>query len=125
MCRDVRGEHHVHQGRQRVDRDAGVLLFAPNNRQTPQVGVVTLESLGHEQGWFNDDGTGFDGYWQNLDDGDLDRAGRKLVLVRGVNIALGSQAVVVCSAFDADAGGAVTINEIVRAVHAALNGCAG
>ena len=108
-----------------MDRDAGVLLFAPNNRQTPQVGVVTLGSLGHEQGWFNDDGTGFDGYWQNLDDGDLDRAGRKLVLVRGVNIALGSQVVVVCSAFDADAGGAVTINEIVRAVHAALNGCAG
>jgi len=64
--------------------NTGVLLFAPNNRQTPQVGVGTLGSLGNEQGWFNDDGTGFDGYWQNVDDGELDRSGRKLVLVRGM-----------------------------------------
>jgi len=61
-----------------------VLLFAPDNRQTPQVGVASLGALGDEQGWFNDDGEGFEGYWQNLDDGEIDRSGQKLVLVRGM-----------------------------------------
>ena len=60
-----------------------LLVFAPSNRQTPQVGVASLAALGEVQGWFNDDGEGFDGYWQNLDDGELDRGGHKLALVRG------------------------------------------
>jgi len=61
-----------------------VLLFAPSNRQTPQVGVGSLNALGNEQGWFNDDGEGFEGYWQDLDDGEIDRSGGFLALVRGV-----------------------------------------
>jgi len=61
------------------------LVFAPGNRQTPQVGVASLNDLGNEQGWFNDDGEGVEGgYWVNLDDGELDRSGTKLVLVRGM-----------------------------------------
>ena len=44
-------------------------------------------------------------------------------LIRGVNIALGAQAVDDCPAFDADANGQVDIAELVRAVNAALNGC--
>jgi hypothetical protein len=60
-----------------------LLVFAPDNRQTPQVGVTSLAAQGEVQGWFNDDGEGFEGYWQNLDDGELDRGGHKLALVRG------------------------------------------
>ena len=56
------------------------LVFAPDNRQTPQVGVASLSALGQEYGWFNDDDEGFEGYWQNLDDGEVDRGGRKLAL---------------------------------------------
>ncbi len=65
--------------------DTYALVFAPDNRQTPQVGVASLDALGNEQGWFNDDGEGVEGgYWINLDDGELDRSGTKLVLVRGM-----------------------------------------
>jgi hypothetical protein len=41
----------------------------------------------------------------------------------GVNIALGSQPVDICPAFDADASGTVTVAELIRAVNNALSGC--
>jgi hypothetical protein len=44
-------------------------------------------------------------------------------LIVCVNIALGSEPVGACSACDGDGSGAVTINELISAVNAALNGC--
>ena len=44
-------------------------------------------------------------------------------LILGVNIALGSQPIGNCPAFDANGDGMVTINELIQAVTNALNGC--
>ncbi|MBI4514640.1 MAG: hypothetical protein HY699_02340 [Deltaproteobacteria bacterium] len=44
-------------------------------------------------------------------------------LVTGVNVALGEMPLTVCRAFDFTLDGRVTINELVRAVNAALDGC--
>lgn len=44
-------------------------------------------------------------------------------LVKGVNIALGAAALSDCSAFDCNGNGDVTVDCLVRAVDAALNGC--
>ncbi len=57
--------------------------------------------------------------------GDCDGDGRITVaeLVRGVNIALGSFRVESCISFDDDFSGTVTVNELIAAVRAALNGC--
>jgi hypothetical protein len=44
-------------------------------------------------------------------------------LIRGVNIALGTLAVDECPPFDRDKSGTVTIDELVTAVQAALEGC--
>ena len=44
-------------------------------------------------------------------------------LVRGVSIALGSNATSACAALDDDGDGSVAINELIRAVNAALTGC--
>jgi hypothetical protein len=46
-------------------------------------------------------------------------------LIRGVNIALGDQAVTVCLAVDADQNGRVAINELIQAVTSSLQGCGG
>jgi hypothetical protein len=46
-------------------------------------------------------------------------------LVKGVAIALGMQAVGVCSAMDGDQNGAVAVNELVQAVNNALSACPG
>lgn len=45
-------------------------------------------------------------------------------LVRGVNIALGNAPASSCAALDANANGAVSINELLAAVGNALSGCA-
>lgn len=45
-------------------------------------------------------------------------------LIRCVNVALGATAVEACPACDADDSGDVAINELIRAVNAALRGCA-
>jgi hypothetical protein len=44
-------------------------------------------------------------------------------LVLGVNIALGSQPITACAAFDANADAAVAINELIAGVNNALAGC--
>lgn len=44
-------------------------------------------------------------------------------LLKGVNIALGNLPAVDCPAFDTDANGAVTIDELLAAVSRALNAC--
>ena len=44
-------------------------------------------------------------------------------LVRGVNIALGSQAVATCPSFDRNSNAAVTIDELIAGVNSALQGC--
>jgi glucose/arabinose dehydrogenase len=44
-------------------------------------------------------------------------------LVTGVNIALGAQPVSACAAMDLDENGRVTVDELLRAVNAALDGC--
>ena len=44
-------------------------------------------------------------------------------LVKGVNIAIGGAALSACSAFDTNTDGAVTIDELIGAVDAALTGC--
>jgi hypothetical protein len=44
-------------------------------------------------------------------------------LVSGVNIALGNSPVGVCPAFDSNRSDTVSINELLGAVNAALNGC--
>ena len=44
-------------------------------------------------------------------------------LILGVNIALGTQSVDVCPAFDVNSDGQVTIDELVSAVNNALDGC--
>ncbi len=46
-------------------------------------------------------------------------------LIRGVDIALGAQAVAACRASDANNDGAVTVDELVNGVDRALFGCAG
>lgn len=57
--------------------------------------------------------------------GDCDADGRVLVdeLIRGVNIALGTDAVDTCFALDRDFDGGVTVDEVLAAVNAALVGC--
>jgi hypothetical protein len=45
------------------------------------------------------------------------------VVVTGVAIALGTQPVDACRAFDRNGDGAVTIDELLRAVRTALDGC--
>lgn len=57
--------------------------------------------------------------------GDCDRSDDVTVdeIVRGVNIALGSQAVSECEAFDRNLDQMVTVDEIVEAIQRALNGC--
>lgn len=59
--------------------------------------------------------------------GDCDQNGRVSVaeLVTGVDIALRKQAVVNCAAFDANRDQRVTVDELAKAVRAALGGCAG
>jgi hypothetical protein len=44
-------------------------------------------------------------------------------LVAGVNIALGSAAVAVCTACDTDRDGSVSVSELIAAVRRALDGC--
>jgi hypothetical protein len=44
-------------------------------------------------------------------------------LVRGVNIAVGRAAATICPAADLDRSGAVAVNELVRCVGSALDGC--
>jgi hypothetical protein len=44
-------------------------------------------------------------------------------LVRGVNIALGGQAVETCTSFDRNENDAVTIDELIAGVNSALQGC--
>jgi Tol biopolymer transport system component len=46
-----------------------VLVFAPDNRQTPQAWIADLASPDTPQGWFNDDGAGFGGLIVNFDKG--------------------------------------------------------
>ena len=44
-------------------------------------------------------------------------------IVTGVSIALGIVSVDRCDAMDADQSGGVTVDELLRAINAALNGC--
>jgi len=44
-------------------------------------------------------------------------------LIIGVNIALGTSSVTQCPAIDSDGNGAVTVDDIIRAVNRALGGC--
>jgi hypothetical protein len=44
-------------------------------------------------------------------------------LITGVNIALGAAPLGSCPRFDADGNGMVTVDELIAAVNAALNGC--
>src|SRR4029077_19919473 len=57
--------------------------------------------------------------------GDCDNSGAVTVadLVTLVNIALGTGDIKSCSTFGATQGGPITIDELVRAVNNALNGC--
>jgi hypothetical protein len=55
-------------------------------------------------------------------DCNFDRTVRVNELIANVNIALGSAAVETCEQADADRNGEITINELVSAVRAALNG---
>ncbi len=59
--------------------------------------------------------------------GDCDRDGRVNIheLVRGVAILLGHAAMESCPALDTEGGGFLTVNELVRAVDRALQGCHG
>ena len=57
--------------------------------------------------------------------GDCDRGGTVVIneLIIGVSIALGSQPLDRCPAFDASGNGIVEINELILAVNNALSGC--
>lgn len=57
--------------------------------------------------------------------GDCDAGGSVGVaeLVRGVDISLGNGELASCVAFDVDGSDTVTVDELVKAVNAALNGC--
>ena len=57
--------------------------------------------------------------------GDCDGDGAVTVdeIVRGVDIALGSQPLTACASIDANGDGQVSVDELVRAVNAALHGC--
>jgi hypothetical protein len=44
-------------------------------------------------------------------------------LIKGVNIALGTQRLSACTQFDGNGDGVVTVDELVKAVSKALNGC--
>lgn len=57
--------------------------------------------------------------------GDCDESGNVTIaeLIRGVRIALGLAAVDTCASFDVNGNGTVAINELIRAVSAALEGC--
>jgi hypothetical protein len=45
-------------------------------------------------------------------------------IVSGVNIALGVVTIGACEAMDLDLSGSVTVDELLRAIDMALNGCA-
>jgi hypothetical protein len=57
--------------------------------------------------------------------GDCDASGQVGIseLIRGVNIALGNLDLSICAAIDSNANEAVTIDELIAAVNAALSGC--
>jgi hypothetical protein len=57
--------------------------------------------------------------------GDCDGSGNVAIgeLITGVNIALGSQPIDRCPAFDSSGNHRVEISELVAAVNRALNGC--
>lgn len=57
--------------------------------------------------------------------GDCDQGGSVSIdeLVRGVDMSLGKSDVGACSAFDANGDQRVTVDELIRAVNAALSGC--
>jgi hypothetical protein len=57
--------------------------------------------------------------------GDCDRNGTVVVaeVLRGIRISLGGAATTSCAAFDPDATGSVSIDELIGAVHATMNGC--
>ena len=44
-------------------------------------------------------------------------------LIKGVNVAIGAAPLSVCAAADTSMDAAVTIDELIGAVNAALNGC--
>ena len=54
-----------------------------------------------------------------------DHDGRIPQLILGVSIALGNADMTACEPMDADGNGTCDINELIQAVNAALNGCAG
>jgi hypothetical protein len=45
-------------------------------------------------------------------------------LIKGVSVAIGAAPLSVCGAFDTNMDDAVTIDEVIGAVNAALSGCA-
>jgi subtilisin family serine protease len=59
--------------------------------------------------------------------GDCNTDSRVVVneLITGVGVVLGTTALDICKSFDADNNGTVTVDELVRSVNAALNGCGG
>ena len=56
-------------------------------------------------------------------DCDLDRTVAVNELVSSVNISLGASALGQCIVSDPSGNGDVTVDELVRAINAALNGC--
>lgn len=64
-----------------------LVVAAPSNRQTEQLGLADADALGDgtaTRGWFNDDGTNLGGYWVDLNEPDLARTLDRLVVVRGM-----------------------------------------
>ena len=90
----------------------------------------SLLSLNIISGARNAGGAAYYGGFQRCAEGcpgDCDGSGAVTVdeLIRGVDIALGKQAVNTCAALDADADVVVSIAELVAAVERALAGCGG
>ena len=90
----------------------------------------SLLSLSVVSGARNDGGVAYFGGFHRCVEGcpgDCDGSGAVTVdeLIRGVDIALGQQAVSACAVLDTDADGLVSIAELVAAVEHALAGCGG
>lgn len=67
--------------------DRHVIVAAPGNRQTAQVGIADVTALGDGRqtgGWLSDDGANVGGYVVDLDQPDLSRTLDRLALVRGM-----------------------------------------
>ena len=101
------------------------MVSHPTAASVPIAGQSTFVSGGRLYCTADDGRTGTELWSEGVCAGDCDGDGAVRIdeLVRGVRIALGTDAVAVCAVFDRNGDGAVAIDELVAAVGSALADC--